>query len=345
MKKSLLLAITGALALAMAFGCNKKSDEAPSKDAPKAGAMTPEPGGGSGPSAEEQGDRMLAGKLQPYIKMTNYLSKRVYDGRRRYFQWVKKPKKGPTCKERFIYGVYTLPAVESYAKAVEKVQQSEPRLKALEAGAAKYIEALGKLVPLLKKARRYYEQKDYKDDKCKVGIELHPQLMKWWAQFMAADRAVGAEIEKINLDLHYRLLARIAKKFGKTSPRYYHKKLTLDAGVLLHVLARNSRPKTKPDNDKIAAAVKKYDALVLEMEEKTGKGKQPTGYSWFRSAANDYVKACKEMMRRLKSGKKWSKSEKRRLAGSTAYWVAGSYPKVLKKFNELIGKANGVRFR
>ncbi len=343
MKKACLLMFVGALALSLPVGCKK--DKAGKKSGKASGGdKGGDKGGNDGPSAEEMADRMLSEKLDPYIKMTNYLSNRVFKTRQRYFQWLKDPNKGPTCKERYIYGVYTLPTVQSYVKAVEKAQKKDPQLKLLQDGAAQYIDAIRKLEPLLKKANRYYEQKDYKDDKCKGAKAMHPQMMALWKQFMAANNIVKKQIEKINVDMHYRLLARYAKKYGKTSPIYYHKKFTLDARSLLHLFLDASRSK-KPDHEKLAAAVTKIDALYTEMADKTSAGKQPSGYSWFRSSANKLVKAAKEMKRRMKSGKKFSKHEKRRLASTTAYLVKGSYPAVLKAFNDMIGSANRVRFR
>lgn len=347
MMRSWYLVILAVLALSLSVGCKKDTDKSGDKADDKAGDMK---GGDAkddssdGPSAEEMADRMLSRKLQAYIKMTNYISDAVYKSRQRYFQWLKDPKKGPTCKERFLYGLFTLRPQKSYFEAVEKAQKLDPEIKELQDGATAYMAALRKLKPLIAKAQRYYSQKDYKDDKCKGAKAMHPQLMVLFTQFIAADKVVGREIEKLNLGVQYRGLARIAKKLGKTSPRYYHKRFILDARTLLVEFSRQRRQK-KPDHEKLAAGVTKINALYTEMAANTSKGKQPSGYSSFRSAADSFVKGAKEMRRRLKSGKKFSKYERRRLASTVAYMVKGSYPALLKAFNNMIGSANRVRFR
>ena len=272
--------------------------------------------------------------------MTNQFTGRVYDSRTRSGTWLKDFEKGPTCKERHVYGLYVISEVDTGAKEVQKIQGEEPRLKDLEEGAAKYTGGLQKLYPLLKKAERYYQQGDYKEDKCKQGQEMHPQLVAAWKEFEEGDKLLGKAIEKYNTGLHYRLLDRIGKQFGKTSDRYYHKKVTLDARALLMLLRFESREK-EPNHEKIAAEVKTFDALVQEMEENT-KGK--SSLSWFQSSATAYVQASKEMMRHMKEGKKFSRMEQQWIARGSGWMVKGSYEAVLKKFNDLIDKSNSVRF-
>lgn len=349
MKRVILVFAALTLALSGSYGCKKLmkkvAKEAEKKASDDSSAMSQGGGGGGGGggealSPEEEKDRQLSMKLQPYIKMTNQFTGRVYDSRNRYGSWLKDFEKGPTCKERHVYGLYTLSDVSAVAKDVEKVQGQEPRLKDLEEGAAKYTSGLTKLFPLLKKADRYYQQGDYKEDGCKQGKEMHPELVAAWKEFEEGDKLLGKAIEKYNTGLHYRLLDRIGKQFGKTSDRYYHKKVTLDARALLMLLRFEGKEK-EPNHEKIAAEVKAFDTLVLEMEENT-KGK--SSLSWFQSAATAYVQASKEMMRHLKEGKKFSKWDQNTIARGNGWMVKGSYEAVLKKFNDLIDKSNSVRF-
>ena len=78
-------------------------------------------------------------------------------------------KNGPTGKERIIYGTYTIYDTSDCRKNVEKANALEPRDAALEAAASAYVEAVGKLEPLLKEADDYYTQENYKDDKMAKG--------------------------------------------------------------------------------------------------------------------------------------------------------------------------------
>lgn len=348
MRRSVVCFLVGALLLSAWPGCKKlkfrKGSQSSSESSDKGSAAGGDARrGGSGPalSAEEEKDRQLSMKLQPYIQLTNSHSSRVYQSRNRYASWIKDLEAGPTCKERHIYGLHTISTPDSQIKEVEKVQGQEPRLPDIEEGAGKYTDALKKLYPLIKKADRYYSQKDYKEDGCAQAKEFHPQLMEAWKEFEAGDKILGKAIEKYNTGLHYRLLERIGKEFGTKSERYYHKKVTLDARSLLLVLRFESQEK-EPDHEKIAVEVKKFDALVQEMDENVKNGSETSS---FRSSANSYVQAVKEMMRRMKDGKPFSRMEKQWMSSGSGWMVGGSFDKVTKQFNDLIDNSNRVRFR
>jgi hypothetical protein len=50
-------------------------------------------------------------------------------------------------------------------------------------------------------------------------------------------------------------------------------------------------------------------------------------------------------MRRIKSGNRYTRRERKNLRGSWPHHIKGSYPKLLNLFNVLVKHANGVRFR
>ena len=323
MKRTIVATLFAGLALFVIAGCGSK-------------------GGGGGPeplSKEAQADRELGLKLTAYVELGNRFFDRAYSSRRRYFSWLKDPQTAPTCKERYIsYGLYT---ISKTGKAAEKIQQAnemKPRMKKLEDAATQVLVALDKLEPLLKKAKRYYSQKDYKDDGCKGAQEMHPKLVGLWGEFETNEKTLSAIIFKTSRALHERLLGRIEKKHGKDHQRYFHKKVALDARTLIRLL-----PEGKAEAATAAKALSAFDKLVQAMDKNAKKGKEPSGYSSFRREANDLVKAVKERVRRLKSGKPYSKWDQRSLKGSSGWMVKGSYAKVVRVFNELIDAANRVR--
>lgn len=59
----------------------------------------------SGAATASAEDASLTAKINAYVGCINRLSERAYDSRERYFSWV--GKKGPTGKERIVYGTYT----------------------------------------------------------------------------------------------------------------------------------------------------------------------------------------------------------------------------------------------
>jgi len=298
-------------------------------------------GGDSGPEAlskEAQADRDLGLKLTAYVELGNRFFDRAYSSRRRYYSWLTDAKAGPTCKERHIYGLYTISKTGKAAEKVQKANEMKPQMKKLEDAATKVLVALDKLEPLLKKANRYYSQKDYKDDGCKKAQQMHPKLVALFDEFEANEKALSALVFRTSRALHQRLLGRIAKKHGKDHQRYYHKKVALDARSLLRLL-----PEGKAEAATAAKGLAAFDKLVQEMDANAKKGKEPTGYSSFRRKANGFVKACKARVRRLKSGKAYSKWDQRKIDSGSGWMVSGSYAKVVRAFNELIDAANRVR--
>ena len=94
----------------------------------------------------------LTEKLNAYVGCINRLSERSYDSRSRYFSWA--DKKGPTGKERIIYGTYTIYDTSDCRKNVEKANAMEPHDAAIEAAATAYADAVSKLEPSVEGDRR-----------------------------------------------------------------------------------------------------------------------------------------------------------------------------------------------
>jgi hypothetical protein len=126
-------------------------------------------------------------KINAYVGCINRLSERAYDSRKRYFSWV--GRKGPTGRERIIYGTYTIYNTADCKNNVAKANAMEPRDSAIEAAATAYVAAVTALEPLLKEADDYYSQENYKDDRMAKGKALHPRLVAAWNAFAMADQS------------------------------------------------------------------------------------------------------------------------------------------------------------
>ena len=181
----------------------------------------------------------LTEKLNAYVGCINRLSERSYNSRSRYFSWA--DKKGPTGKERIIYGTYTIYDTSDCRKNVEKANAMEPHDAAIEAAATAYADAVSKLEPLLKETDDYYSQENYKDDKMAKGKALHPRLVAAWDAFAAADQKLRGEVEAINDRRAQEKLAEIEKSEGRKT-RYYVEALMIQAKRVLRAEdAKNSR--------------------------------------------------------------------------------------------------------
>ncbi len=273
----------------------------------------------------------LTAKLNAYVGCINRLSARAYQSRSRYFSWV--GKKGPTGRERIIYGTYTIYDTSDCKKNVEKANAMEPRDAALEAAATAYAEAVGKLAPLLKEADDYYTQQDYKDDRMRKGKDLHPRLVAAWNAFAHADQALRGAVETIQDRRAAAKLAEIEKSDGRKS-RYYVQATMIQAKRLLR--AENA---ARPDLAAITQALNDYEAVVKGSEQFSGSGSDKIG-SFFMNNAKSFLVTAKLLMRRIRDHARYSAGDRMMLNSGGGWMVEGSPPRLLRDYNQLVDAFN-----
>lgn len=280
-----------------------------------------------------------AEKLNAYIECLNRLSERSYESRARYFEWVN-PKKGPTGKERIIYGTYTIYDTADCKEGVEKANALEPHDAQLEAAASGYVEAVVALEPLLKEADDYYEQENYKDDKMAKGKELHPRLVAAWAAFAAADVMLRDEIEAIQSKQQAEELVAIEKAEGRKA-RYHIQALMLRAKALMRLEGAE-----KPDLEKIKPALAEYEDAAKAIEAYAAADKDSKIGSSFIGDAKSYLTTAKQLMRRMRDKVPYSQGERMILdSGGGGWMVEGSPPRLVRDYNQLIESYNrGANF-
>jgi len=275
----------------------------------------------------------LTEKLNSYVGCINRLSERSYDSRSRYFSWA--DKKGPTGKERIIYGTYTIYDTSDCRKNVEKANAREPHDAAIEAAATAYADAVSKLEPLLKETDDYYSQENYKDDKMAKGKALHPRLVAAWDAFAAADQKLRGEVEAINDRRAQEKLAEIEKSEGRKT-RYYVEALMIQAKRVL----RAEDAKT-PDIAAITQALNEYEETIKAAEQASGSGGRPKIGSFFISNAKSYLVTAKQLMRRIRDKVPYSSGDKMMLSNAGSGWmVEGSPPRLLRDYNQLVEAYN-----
>ena len=278
----------------------------------------------------------LTEKINAYVGCLNRLSARAYDSRRRYFSWVKK--RGPTGRERIIYGTYTIYDTSDCRKKVEAANALAPHDAALEAAASAYADAVSRLEPLLKEADDYYTQENYKDDRMAKGKALHPKLVAAWDAFGAADKKLRAGVEAINDKRAQERLAGIESKEGR-KVRYHVEALMIHAKRVLR--AENA---DKPDIAAVTRALGDYEAAVKAMEEASGKDGDVKVGSIFVSAAKSYLTTAKQLMRRIRDKTPYSAGDRMMLRGGGGWMVEGSPPRLLRDYNQLVqGYNRGAR--
>lgn len=280
----------------------------------------------------------LTQKINAYVGCINRLSERSYQSHQRYFSWV--GKKGPTGKERIIYGTYTIYDTSDCKKNVEAANALEPREPELEAAASVYVEAVVALEPLLKQANDYYDQQDYKDDRMAKGKALHPKLVAAWKAFASADVKLRAAIDVINDKQAIERLAGIESTEGRKA-RYHVESLMIRAKHLLRT--ENTTP---PNISKITEALTSFEAMVRATEDYAAANKDSRIDSSLINDAKNYLGTAKRLMRRLRDKVPYSSGERMILnSGGGGWMVEGSPARLTRDYNQLIESYNrSLRF-
>jgi len=271
-------------------------------------------------------------KLNAYVGCINRLSERAYDSRKRYFSWVRG--KGPTGRERIIYGTYTIYDTSDCRKKVEKANTLEPRDAELEAAATAYADAVSKLEPLLKEADDYYEQQNYKDDRMAKGKALHPRLVAAWNAFATADQGLRGAVEAVNDKRKLAKLAEIERSEGRKA-RYYVEAVMIEAKRVLR-----ANDTAKPDVAAIAKTVGAYEEMVKGVEQASGANGGPKIGSFFLSAAKSYLVTAKQLMRRIRDKVRYSSGDRMMINAGSGWMVEGSPQRLLRDYNQLIESYN-----
>lgn len=274
----------------------------------------------------------LTEKLNAYVGCINRLSERSYDSRARYFSWANK--KGPTGKERIIYGLYTIYDTTDCKEAVAKANTLEPDDQDLEAAASAYAESVGALEPLLKEADDYYEQEDYKDDKMAKGKALHPRLVAAWDSFATADQKLRQGVEAIQDKQAIEQLAEIERSEGKKE-RYHIQALMMRAKRLIR--AQQASP---PDLVKFTEALVDYEELAKATEAYADANKGSKIGSSFVGSAKSLLVTGKQLMRRARDKVPYSQGDTMMIDAGSGWMIEGSPDRLMRDYNELVEAFN-----
>jgi hypothetical protein len=152
------------------------------------GAATP-----AAPAAAEAGLQAAIAKSNAYTALMNR-TLRAIQSWERYASWVDM-KKGPTGKERYItYGLYSLYDVAGEIKRAEEAVTHAPALPEIDQTIGRYIKAYQELAPLVTRAERYYERKDYRDDNAAEGRNLHTLMVPAAKTFLDERATLDAQM-------------------------------------------------------------------------------------------------------------------------------------------------------
>ncbi len=249
-------------------------------------------------------DALLATKLSTLIFCLN---DRAESSRMRYLQWVD-AKKGPTGRERNIYGTYSLSLPKGCRSVLQNASQVLPALPALDDAAKNYADAMSTLVPLVEKAHNYYELEDYKDDAMSLGKGLHPKLMSGFSLWEEKFEAFLLQLNLSN-DVH------LSKELGGESCGEPAKVLVLARDLVRVASAMNPAKISTLDLTAFSSLLDQYVETVARLHETS----RPD---------SDFLKHSKGLRRMAEAGQEFGR---RRKLGTSSGWMTDDSPDRLRK--------------
>ena len=335
-KGSFTLLICLSLVLGSTLGCRRLSELA-KKDNPEDSPPTR-----STPAdADAIGDdQSLVKKSNLYItECFNKYSNRVVDSYNRYQSWVKDIEAGPTGRESLVYGLYDVNGDgRDCEKAVTDAKAMDPELPDVEAAADSYVAALKDVVGNIRGIYQYYEQEDYKDDGFAKGKQSHPALLASFKNFKDVNATFAAAVDLLEDQVAEQELAKLRSESGKE-----YEALIVESGIKAKKVKNLLQQKEYEQltADELTPLIEDFDKTVEAM--RTAKTSKIMSDSYVRSC-DEFTKALKEMMRRIRDGKKFNESERRFIAMGSGWMVEGSPGKVIKAYNDMIMQRRFTRF-
>jgi hypothetical protein len=321
-------------------GCKAIRDLQKAKEKLEAAANGDEPT----PSTPADPDDALGQKLNRPIECINNTSPQVLRSWDRYASWV--PKTGPTGSERNVYGLYDVndSLVQRCKKELADLTKvKEPATPKLDAAAAAYGTKLDAAAAAVSAAYKYYNQKDYQDDKFAKAKAMHPGLIKAWEEFDAADKTLRAEIRALKSGMAERELAKTEKTQGRKL--LWHKQKLHLVGETLAPFG--TQPYEQIDLAKLEAASKDFEdaANALEAYAKAHSDETSKVVAWslYAGKPGNVVVAAKALVRRIRDKKPFSSGDTMLMNGGNPQMVEGHPAHLLDKYNDMIKSSNSLR--
>lgn len=313
-----------------------------------------------GVTAQDDADELLQEKLDEYIKCLNSLGSSIHQSRARYYTYI--PRTGPTGREGYA-DLYRLPAgaTANCTAGVARAKPMPPSDPKLESAGEEYAAAATEIDKLIIEADRYYENKDFRDDKWAKGKLMHPRLVAAWARFSKADKELHDTLDGITKPLAQRTLARIEREEGKKF-RWHRKNVLITSREMVEA----SDPVGEDDDidfNLYGAAYTSFEKALDELEAFGGAHKSElsnqklapswpmagSNYDQFVKESNDFKKSAKEYWRCLRDAPAKAKTPSGKIdpdklgnCNGTPAWKTGD--EVVKQYNEFIRTSNSHPF-
>ena len=285
--------------------------------------MSPPPDLGLHEIADADLDRYIA-KSNGVVGLLN-ASLRGKDSWARYLSWVD-VKRGPTGKERIIYGLYS---VGSSAKrdidTARKTAGDKPAIPALDDATKQLASTFEALIPILNEAEAYYDRKDYLADNMAGGKALHDKLVPAAMAFLAARATTEALQNQLKDALDRAELAKIEKAEGK-SVRWHVRNTMVLAKRAVELMP--SSPKGGADLPQFDATLAAFGSAVRDFDTAIRESGKSTSID---SYPRDILGKLREMRDSIAKGR----------ADNVSYSM--DYNSVIQQYNMMVTMSNAFR--
>lgn len=276
-------------------------------------------------------------KLNAYIECYNAANSRAIQTIERYQSWVKDMEKGPTGKEKHVYGLYGLHehAIAKCKEIVPPAITLQPVEENLDKAAQDYLDKLLDLNEKVSEAYKYYDRQNYKDDSFAKGKEMHAPLSAAMKAFLAAEETFSSALDEKNEGALKAQLAEM-EAAGQKDLEYWTLSTVIHAREIIKVMSEETF-----DVEAAAKLVSAYEDSADGLHKYASEHKD----EWVKAdprdrSAETFRKAAKERLRRVRDKTPYSKGEQMNLNPSAGWMVEGSSYKLQRYFNELIDAAN-----
>ena len=285
-------------------------------------------------------DNSLVKKSNLYItECFNKYSNRIIESYNRYGSWIKDIEAGPTGRESLVYGLYDITGDGTDCeKAVASAKAMDPELSDLEESAEKYVTAQKEVAGNIHAIYNYYEQEDYKDDNFAKGKQAHPALLAAFKSFKEANTTFAVQVDQLEDQVANEELAKLRAESGNE-----YEALIVESGIKAKKVKNLLQEKEYEQltADELTPLIDDFETTVEAMRKTPTK--KTMGDSYVR-ACDEFTKSLKEMMRRIRDGKKFNESERRFIAMGSGWMVEGSPGKVIKAYTDMIMQRRFTRF-
>lgn len=330
--------------LTVSLGCRAITDrlrrQSDSSEVSNTGPAYPTPSGiTTGDTDAPAGDEALTAKSNLYIsKCVNAYSNSVMNSYQRYTSWLRDPKAGPTGRESIVYGLYEIRGDGiDCANAVAEASNAEPDMPELEAAADKYVAALKDAASQVKNVYEYYDQEDYKDDKFEKGKASHQPLMSAFEAFKTANETFTLEVDKLE--------DQVAQNRLETYRNDPEKKYEFAATDFSIKAKKAMTYSSRTQFTVLSADTLQSHAEELETALSTLRSNTPQGgmSGMFSDNGEKFVKAVKELMRRVREKKPFAGHERDWVGTQSGWMVEGSPDRVVHEYNNMIRTSTFMR--